>query len=142
MNSNNYASQLKRFKNWTIDGLIILTIWKSLSILVTPYLIKLGLLDWMEEGKTYDFSLTILPVYFLYYLMLEGFFKTTIGKIITMTKLININGKPITFRNALKRTIYRFIPFELLSYLSDYPVGLHDSLSNTRLLNKKQKQEE
>ncbi len=140
MNNFKYASRSKRILNGIIDGLIILIIWGTLVISFAPKMMKMGLFDWMEEGKTYDLSYTIAPIHFLYYLILEGFFKTTIGKIITRTKLIKFNGAQIHFGDALARTIYRYIPFDPLTYLSEHPVGIHDSLSNTRLLNKNSKQ--
>ncbi|NOZ47920.1 MAG: RDD family protein, partial [Chlorobi bacterium] len=139
MNNYNYASRTKRLLNWIIDSLIISIIWFLLFISASKIVIALGLLDLIEEGKTYDLNYTILPVLFLYYLILEGSFKTTIGKLITRTKLVQVNGENIHFFNVLIRTICRLIPFDPLSYLKDNPVGWHDSLSKTRLLNKKTK---
>lgn len=141
MNNYEYASRLQRFLNWTIDGLIITILWFVLFNLVVPYLIQMGIFDWMKNGETYNLTFTILIIYFLYYLILEGFFKTTIGKLITRTKLMKPNGGQINFGNVITRTICRFIPFELLSYLSKNPVGFHDSLSNTGVFGKKVIQE-
>jgi len=136
MNNYDYVSRIKRFLNWAIDGLVISIFGIVSFISIAPMIIKYGFFDWIEKDITYDLTFTILPIYLFYYLIFEGLFKTTIGKIITKTRLIKLNGERINFGNALTRRICRFIPFEQLSYLSKNPVGLHDNFSNTRLLNK------
>jgi uncharacterized RDD family membrane protein YckC len=139
MNNYNYTSRLKRFLNWIIDGLVVLILWISLFLLFGSIMAQYELFDRIEQDITIDLGIAILPIYLLYYLILEGIFKTTVGKLITNTKLTNINGDRVNLGNVLIRTICRVIPFEPLSYLSENPVGLHDTFSNTRVLNKNDK---
>ena len=129
-----YATRIKRLINFMIDTLIIIIIWFATISMIIKWLYDTGLINWIE-GKTYDLNFTIIPYILFYYLILEGFFKTSIGKLITRTKIIRMNGDKIKFSDAVIRTIFRFIPLEQLSYLSSFPVGWHDSISNTRVIN-------
>jgi len=139
MTSIKSASQTKRLLNWIIDGLIITFIWMILFIAIAKLLISSGLLDSMEIEKKYDLSFTIFIVIFLYYLISETLFKTTVGKLLTRTSLTQFNGEEVRFRHILTRTICRFIPFEQLSFLAKKPLGWHDSLSETRVVDKNKK---
>lgn len=137
MDNYNYTSGIKRFLNWAIDGILISILWFILIIPITKLVLLLGLLNEMKNGEIYDLSYTILPIMFLYYLIFEGLFKTSIGKIITGTKIIRIDGDKIKFHDALKRTIYRFIPLEQFSFFTRNSIGWHDDFSYTRVVNKK-----
>lgn len=66
-----------------------------------------------------------------YYLLLEGFFNTTIGKIITGTMIVDTEGKHPGFGSIIARTLSRFIPFEAFSFLGISGRGWHDSISET-----------
>jgi uncharacterized RDD family membrane protein YckC len=70
-----------------------------------------------------------------YYVLFEGIFGWTIGKLITGTRVVaEDDGKP-TLGQILGRTAARFIPFEPLSLLfSKSNEGWHDSLSGTRVV--------
>jgi len=132
-----YASRTKRLLNWIIDTLTILILWVALLFLVVRLIPILGITDWLETGKKYDLSLSFFILFLLYYIIFEGIFKTSIGKIITRTRIIRLNGNRIRFYDAIIRTLSRLIPFEQFSFLSENPVGLHDSYSNTRIINQK-----
>ncbi|OIQ19411.1 MAG: hypothetical protein BM549_10735 [Lacinutrix sp. MedPE-SW] len=77
----------------------------------------------------------MIALYYLYYLIFEYTTGQTIGKIITKTKVVNIDNdlKP-SFSTILLRTLCRLIPFEIISYLFSVN-GLHDRLSKTTLKN-------
>jgi uncharacterized RDD family membrane protein YckC len=130
------ASTIKRFLNWIIDSLVIGVLWLGLFILTGKLIAKYGVPDWIEVGKKYDLSLTLLITFLPYYLIFEGVFKTTLGKLITKTKVIRLNGNSIRFHNGLARTLCRLIPLEPFSFLSKNKFGWHDSLTNTRVINK------
>ena len=82
----------------------------------------------MTEG---DETLVGLCILFIYYLFFEGVFGKTIGKMITKTKVISINGDAPDFSDIIGRTLCRFIPFEAFSYLGESGIGWHDSISKT-----------
>jgi uncharacterized RDD family membrane protein YckC len=71
----------------------------------------------------------------LYYLPQEALWGKTLAKFVTGTRVVSATGGPPTFRQIVGRTFSRMIPFEALTYLRGRnPVGLHDSLSNTRVV--------
>jgi uncharacterized RDD family membrane protein YckC len=76
---------------------------------------------------------TVLGAVFLilYYLIFEGIWGKTPAKLLTKTKVITNEGNKPSFGTIVIRTLCRYIPFDALSFLSSNPVGWHDSLSNT-----------
>ncbi|MFA7290426.1 MAG: RDD family protein, partial [Melioribacteraceae bacterium] len=131
------ASQTKRFLNWIIDGLVIAIICLILFVLIGTLLISSDLLDSLKVEKKYDLSFIIFIVIFFYYLISESILNTTVGKLITRTSLTQLNGDKVRFSQILIRTFCRFIPFEQFSFLTKNPYGWHDSISETRVVNKK-----
>ena len=71
----------------------------------------------------------IVVLYF--YLILEGIFKTTPGKCITATVIVNEEGDSPSFGQVIGRTFARMIPFDALSFLGSGARGWHDSMSGT-----------
>ncbi|MGE5446838.1 MAG: RDD family protein [Bacteroidales bacterium] len=130
------ASTLKRFINWIIDSLVIGALWLGIFILTGKLIAKYGIPDWIEVGKKYDLSLTLLITFLPYYLIFEGVFKTTLGKLITRTKVIRLDGNSISFYKGLARTLCRLIPLEPFSYLLKKDFGWHDSITGTRVVDK------
>jgi uncharacterized RDD family membrane protein YckC len=71
--------------------------------------------------------------YFLYYFLFEYFKGQTIGKIITKSVVVSQTGNRNNFFvQILGRTLMRFIPIDILSYLFS-PNGLHDRISKTAI---------
>ncbi len=82
-------------------------------------------------------GLGTISLYILYYLILEACFGTTLGKLITGTKVVNKEGNKPRFLQILGRTFARYIPLEPLSYIfGRYPIGWHDMLSGTYVVSK------
>ena len=114
-NNDIKASKIKRVLNFIIDHLII----------VITYLILL-----FPDYNNYQSS-TLLVLILLYYLFFEGLFNTTIGKLITRTRIVSNNGTEPG--NIFIRTLGRFIPFEPLSFIF-FENGWHDKISNTQVI--------
>jgi uncharacterized RDD family membrane protein YckC len=78
-----------------------------------------------------------LVTLFFYYLICEGIWHKTIGKLITGTHVIQITGETPTAIQILTRTLIRFIPLEFITYLdgNKRPSGWHDRWSGTRVTN-------
>jgi uncharacterized RDD family membrane protein YckC len=75
-----------------------------------------------------------IVVYFLYYFIFEYRFGQTIGKMITGTRVVSLNNiKTWFFIRILGRTLMRFIPLDIFSYLF-YQRGLHDWISKTAVI--------
>ena len=136
MSSNSIASKTKRFTNWLVDTICISILWFILMPLILMVMMKIGLFDHLKDGENMDLGFTFFPVALLYYLVFEGIFKTTIGKLITRTKIVRLDNENLGFIDILLRTFSRFIPFEQLSFLMDNSVGWHDKISETRIVDK------
>lgn len=109
------ATKTKRFLNYLVDIIII----SFISVLFGFNL------NWQ--------NLTVIIVLLSYYLLMEGAFRTTIGKLLTNTKVVDIDGTRVD--GIFVRTICRIIPFEPLSFLFGKN-GWHDSISKTTVIDK------
>lgn len=125
MESISSASWRKRLLNFLIDFCVIYLfsqLWVDLILDV--------------EGLNLNtlFLLSLLP-HPIYYFILELLTQRTLGKFITRTKVVNYDGGKPSLRSVLIRTISRYIPFEVLSFVgSKNPSGWHDILSHTAVV--------
>ena len=127
-NPNNFivASKGTRFANYLIDIVMVYPFAFVIGILIgifDPYFF-----DYMTEAEE---TLLGFCIFFVYYLFFEGVFEKTIGKMITKTKVISINGDAPKFSDIIGRTLSRCIPFEAFSFLGESGIGWHDSISKT-----------
>ena len=124
------ASRWKRFFNYLTDSLLII-------YAVYLYISIMGIISAFSEDP-YEFRRSIarsqlIPLffYFFYYLVFEGIFKTTPGKSLTNTIIVNAEGKRPGFGQMIGRTFCRFIPFDGLSFFKSDRHGWHDSVTGT-----------
>jgi uncharacterized RDD family membrane protein YckC len=73
---------------------------------------------------------------FVYYFLMETFFKVTFGKIFTQCVVVNEQGQKAGVWEVLKRTVCRFIPLEGVSFLFK-DRGWHDQFSGTYVVRDK-----
>jgi uncharacterized RDD family membrane protein YckC len=90
-----------------------------------------------SSEQSFDYILLLFFIsyfnYILYYTICEKAFNGyTLGKIITGTKAVRIDGLPLTFKDALLRSLSRIVPFEAFSGLGDKP--WHDSWTKTTVI--------
>lgn len=71
--------------------------------------------------------------YIGYYAFMETKYQKTVGKFLTKTSVVNRDGTKPAFSNILRRTLFRLIPFDRISFLFTRN-GFHDKLSNTRII--------
>ena len=117
----------KRVSNYALDSLILGTIIYCLN--------TIGFTISSDNFFDWPYLLRVFLVIFLYYSLLEGLTGKTIAKFITKTKVVNKDdGTKVPFSTCLLRTLGRFIPFESLTFFSSKPVGLHDRISGTILI--------
>lgn len=127
-----FASINKRYLNFLIDTFLVL-----FSFIIILYLI-IFVFKFVPEFNLLLINLALF--YFLYYFLFEFIFLKTPGKFFTSTKVVNIRNKRPSILNLFIRSISRFIPFDLFSYLiSGYPRGIHDLLSKTITIDDKYK---
>lgn len=71
-------------------------------------------------------------------LVFEQLFGQSVGKMITRTKVVTEKGDKPSLGQIIVRNLARLIPLEAFSFLAKNPVGWHDSLSKTLVVNKSQ----
>ncbi|MBW1297916.1 RDD family protein [Aquimarina litoralis] len=77
--------------------------------------------------------LLIFGTFFAYYSIMEIKFQKTIGKFITKTKVVKMNGEKPTEGDIIARTLCRLIPFDRISFVF-VKNGIHDFLSKTTVV--------
>ena len=120
-NSNDYkiTRYWKRAINFVIDYLPVTIVFNELK----------------NSCGTCEENYLIFAVWFIYIITFESIFGRTPGKLVTRTRVIcSKTKKSPSFSQLVSRTFSRFIPFDLFSYLSNYPIGWHDSISGTRVV--------
>ncbi|KYH04015.1 MULTISPECIES: RDD family protein [Chryseobacterium] len=143
----NRAEKLTRFANFIIDRVVISVFFLALGF-IASLLYSLANIDFLinivykmsEMNRFLDILITSL-IYFMYTFLIEYFTKgRSIGKYITGTKVICIDGTEPTFNDYLIRNISRIVPFDTLSFFGEN--GWHDKWSETRVINMKNYQAE
>lgn len=129
------AGNGKRLLNYLLDQAGIFAVGIALGfvlILLEEAGAAPGAASWLE---TVPDLLVGLVLGSAYYLSLEMLSCRTLGKLLTGTKVVDIEtgGKP-GFGRMLGRTLSRFIPFEPLSFLGHKPGGWHDRFSGTMVV--------
>lgn len=124
------ASKSKRLLNFLIDSLLVSILMNTIIVFV------------YYDLKTKQFNigsiekrLIIACGMIIYYFMCELIFNQTLGKKITKTKVVKLNGDKATFVNILIRSLSRLIPFYPISFLGLASRGLHDIFSQTKVVN-------
>jgi uncharacterized RDD family membrane protein YckC len=135
------ASSGSRFFNFLIDNLFM----RFILGYATGYVLGTLLAEIAPEflfnvvygDKGLDYFLFLLIAgylnYLVYYIFCEAAFKGyTLGKAITGTKAIRNDGQPLTFKDAVKRSLCRIVPFEVFSALGGTP--WHDRWTDTMVI--------
>jgi len=128
------ASKGLRFANLIIDYFgyfVVSAVIGALMVLVLgeDSLVHLENSNFLVE---YFFGSIVI---ILYYVTCEHLFKgKTLGKLITRTRAINIDGSRMTLKTILLRTLSRIVPFEAFSFLGDTSEGWHDKWTDTRVI--------
>jgi len=117
-----------RFLNFIIDfitGMILATIigfiFSILIVLNDSFLAQL-FVYFMFFG-----------IFFFYYSIMEIKFQKTVGKFVTKTKVVKLDGEKPNTSDIITRTFCRFIPFDRISFLF-VRNGIHDYLSKTKVV--------
>lgn len=118
------VSQSLRLKNFLLDTCIYI-----LFIMLFFYLFR-------GQIRQENVRWIAILIYFLYYAGFEWALQQTPGKMITRCRVISLKpNQPYYFLRILARSLMRFIPFDILSYLFDSR-GLHDWVSGTTIIKK------
>jgi uncharacterized RDD family membrane protein YckC len=136
------ASRGLRFANFFIDNIVtnVLSLGAGCVIGAAYGFSKVS----ANEPITPDDEATLNIVGFIvgifmwlaYYVFMEAAFQRTLGKFVTGTRVVDASGGQPSLGQIIGRTFARIIPFEAFSFLAD-PVGWHDSLSGTRVIERR-----
>lgn len=128
----NYASKGQRFGNYVIDAIAACAFYGLTGIGLAVLIDSSG----GDSDVFFDGFLGYVVAYSLftvYFTLLEGLNKgRTLGKLITGTYAVSMDGKPLTMRQALYRSLCRIVPFEPLSGLGSAP--WHDRWTETTVV--------
>ncbi len=123
-----------RFANYLIDLVVYYGLNFIAGILLLP--LNQSLVSnqtFSRTGFEFYFLGVAFFIYFLYYFLMEGVSKgKTVGKLITGTTAVDIDGLPITWKNALMRSLIRFVPLEPFSTFGGFP--WHDRWAYTTVI--------
>jgi uncharacterized RDD family membrane protein YckC len=125
------TSRRKRFFNYLIDIMFYYMIMISIGIVWGGVMLIAG--GTYDESASDSFIWNIVGIGGLlaYYITFESIFGKTIGKMVTNTKVVMMDGTKPSFQKIVFRSFARIIPFEAFSLLSPNPRGWHDTLSDT-----------
>jgi uncharacterized RDD family membrane protein YckC len=137
-----YASQGQRFLNWLIDNILMRFGLSYLTGTGAGLVIGIAAPDFFTNIDNSDGpfdTLLLLGIligylnYIIYYTLCEKLFKgRTLGKLITGTRAIRQDGKELSFKDALLRSLSRCVPFEFFSGFNT--LTWHDSWTNTMVI--------
>jgi len=135
---NGKAYRIHRMLNLLVDGMIIegiYTILFSVLVIVAWCATKSNekQFDLIEIIQLYKHSFLFqFVIAYAYYFLFESISGKTLGKYFTRTKVIKQDRSQLTSKDVAIRTLCRFFPLEIISYIDgERPVGWHDSWSKT-----------
>jgi uncharacterized RDD family membrane protein YckC len=121
-----------RFLNLIIDSII----WYIL-IIITYFLFWIIIPTSVSTSNGFIVGIINLIIifvpFFAYHSLMEIKFQKTIGKFITKTKVVKLNGEKPESSDIISRTFCRLIPFDRISFLF-MKNGIHDFLSKTKVI--------
>lgn len=117
------ASKARRFANFVIDTF-------AMALLALVLIERVLDVAWTPGVPT----LVEIILTLLYYGFCESVFGRTLGKLVTGTMVVTLDGEAPGLGKALHRSVVRLVPFEPFSFLGAYPTGWHDRWSETRVV--------
>jgi len=128
------ATRGQRFANFVVDAIVKFVI--RLAFVFGLALINDGyyggsILSLLVPKTGGLYLLVGYGLSIVYYFLFEAITQRTIGKYITNTIVINIDGDKPDLGTIFKRTLCRIIPFEPFSFFRDDARGWHDTITDT-----------
>lgn len=120
------APRLMRLVNLSVDFLVVIN---AIITTIAYYAITV---EWYSLFENWIFFSIVTS--FLYYWIFEGLFGRTIGKFLTGTKVVLVDGSRPSFLVIFERTLIRLVPFEIFSFFGTSNSGWHDRWSKTAVV--------
>jgi uncharacterized RDD family membrane protein YckC len=127
VNSNVVGSGI-RFVNFLIDFIV----WFILAFIIS-IVIGIFVQPTDQVFLTLFGYVLMFGTFIAYYAIMEIKFQKTVGKFVTKTKVVKMNGEKPTDGDIMTRTFCRLIPFDRISFLF-VKNGFHDYLSKTKVV--------
>lgn len=117
-----------------INFLIDIIVWLVLATIIS-FIIGLFISVMPENQRILTLLAYVLffASFIGYYAIMEIKFQKTVGKFVTKTKVVTMNGEKPENGDIITRTFCRLIPFDRLSFLF-VKNGIHDFLSKTKVV--------
>jgi len=132
---NSLNLKLKRIAHLVLDFIILF--FTIISIMNLSLNLISHSLNLSKQFDKIGITIFLFLFMIIYHTVFEYLFNITPAKIITHSKLISINNEALTFKKIFKRSLARHIPFNSISFL--FTDGWHDKLTNTTVVNVKEK---
>ena len=128
---SNVVSSGIRFLNLIIDSIVwyilIVIVFFIVGLIFPTYIINNNFTVALIN------LILIFGTFFAYHSIMEIKFQKTLGKFLTKTKVVKLNGVKPTNGDIFNRTFCRLIPFDRISFLF-VKNGIHDFLSKTKVV--------
>jgi len=123
------ASRGRRLANFVLDmvGYVVMAMMIEFINAVVNLTFNVDVIGFL--GPLFGLALSLL-----YYIVSEALFGRTLGKLVTGTRVVAESGGRAKLWQVVLRTLYRFVPFDALSFLSKRRPGWHDRWSKTRVV--------
>ncbi len=132
------ASAGKRLANYIIDLILFYLI--AAIILFLFALLNLTLFESFLNSSEFNILDRVLSLflYGFYMFITEAVFKgKSLGKLITGTRAVNLDGSRITTTTALRRGLSRAVPFNEFSAFGNPPNPWHDRWNKSMVIDEK-----
>lgn len=121
------ASTGQRFINFIVDYIVVIGVYYGIIFL-------LAIIGSIDENSFLlnpfvDLLFSVVIMVFTYTLIEFLSKGKSLGKLITKTRAVKNNGSHLTFKDALLRSLIRFVPFEPFSGFGTYT--WHDQWTDT-----------
>lgn len=127
------ATTIKRFWNYFIDSTVIYFLMRVTLGLLNDVLQNVNI-----DTRSFKTRLFALLIYALIMVLVEGLSKgKSLGKIITGTRAVKLNGSDLDFRTSFIRNIIRAIPLIWISAFGRPCAPWHDRWSDTYVIDEK-----
>jgi uncharacterized RDD family membrane protein YckC len=137
------ASHTQRFLNLVIDTTIQFLLFFIVLVFLAAKAHENGDKTFMTNfvnNTILQYSITIAIALF-YYNVFEIVTSRTVGKYVTQTIVVDVNGEKANSDMILIRSLCRLIPFNALSFIGITARGWHDRISKTYVVHRNKLEE-
>ena len=138
------ATTGQRFLNFLVDNIVMRYGLSYLTGAVVGGILGVMAPEFLSEAlmqaNLWSYFLLLMSIgyfnYVVYYTLCEKLFKgKTLGKLITGTRAVRLDGTELSFKDSLLRSLCRIVPFEAFSAFGGHP--WHDTWTGTMVIKSK-----